>query len=102
MFKLNAKFGADLLLYLFSHFEWEGHTVHMLTQWHVPFPLTSTVKSLLLTHVNSSPLSLAARLHQCGKTVLIILTMVGLFPDRPHILFINLLTLKNILLKFLG
>ena len=32
MFKLNAKFDADLLLYLLSHFECDGHTVHMLTQ----------------------------------------------------------------------
>ena len=28
-------------------------------------PLTSTVKSSLFTHAHSSPLSLAARLHQC-------------------------------------
>ena len=31
MFKLNAKFGADSLLYSLSHFECNGHTVHMLT-----------------------------------------------------------------------
>ena len=37
MFKLNAKFDADLLLYLLSHFECDSHTIHMLTQWHVPF-----------------------------------------------------------------
>ena len=36
MFKLNAKFDADSLLYLLSHFECNGHTVHMLTQWHPP------------------------------------------------------------------
>ena len=30
-----------------------------------PPPLTSTVKSSLFTHAHSSPLSLAARLHQC-------------------------------------
>ena len=30
-----------------------------------PPPLTSTVKSSLFTHVHSSPLSSAARLHQC-------------------------------------
>ena len=33
MFKLNAKCDADSLLYLLSHFECNGHTVHMLTQW---------------------------------------------------------------------
>ena len=51
MFKLYTKFGADSLLYLLSHFEWNGHTVHMLTQQHLPPPLTSTVKSSLFTHV---------------------------------------------------
>ena len=37
----------------------------MLTQWHLPPPLTGSVKSSLFTHAHSSPLSLAARLHQC-------------------------------------
>ena len=64
MFKLNAKFDADLLLYSLSHFECDGHTVHMLTQWYLLSPLTSTVKSSLFTHVHSSPLSLAARIHR--------------------------------------
>ena len=65
MFKLNAKFDADSLLYFLSHFECSGHTVHMLTQGHPPHPLISTVKSSLFTHARSSPLSLAARLHRC-------------------------------------
>ena len=63
---------------LLSHFEWDGHTVHMLTQQSLP--LTSTVKLSLFTHAHSSPLFLVARLHQC--CILIILTMAGLFPDR--------------------
>ena len=63
MSKLNTKVDADLLLYLLNHFECTGHTGHMLTQWHLPPPLTSTMKSLLLMHAHSSPLSLAARLH---------------------------------------
>ena len=63
MFKLNAKFDADSLLYSLSHFECDNHTVHMLTQWHLPPPLTITVRSSLFTHVHSSPLSAAARLH---------------------------------------
>ena len=62
MFKLNTKLDADSLLYSISYFECNGHTVHMLTQHHLPPPLTSTVKSSF-THVHSSPLSLAARLH---------------------------------------
>ena len=65
MFMLTTKSDADLSLYSLSHFECDGHTVHMLTQWHLLAPLTSTVKSSLFTHANSSPLSLAARLHQC-------------------------------------
>ena len=65
MFKLNAKFDADLLLYSLSHFECDSHTVHMLTQQHPLSPLTSTVKSSLFMHAHFSPLSLAARLHRC-------------------------------------
>ena len=65
MFKLNSKFDADSLLYALSHFEWDSHTVHMLTQWCLLAPLKSRVKSSLFTHVHSCPLSLAARLHRC-------------------------------------
>ena len=64
MFKLNAKFDGDSLLYLLSHFESDEHTVHTLTQWHLPPPLASEVKLSLFMHGHSSPLSLAARLHQ--------------------------------------
>ena len=87
MLKLNAIFDGDSLLYSLSHFECNSHTVHMLTQLCLPPPLISRVKSSLFTHVHSSPLSLAARLHWCQQTVLIILTMAGLFPDRPHIIW---------------
>ena len=62
---LTLNFDADSLLYLGSHFECNGHTVHMLTQQCLPPPLTSTVRSSLFTHVHSNPLSLAARLHRC-------------------------------------
>ena len=66
MFKFNEKFDPDSLLYLLSNFECDSHTVHMLTQWHLPPPsLTSTVKLSLFIHEHSSSLSLAARLHQC-------------------------------------
>ena len=61
--KLNANCDADSLLSLLSHFECDGHTVHMLTEGHLPPPLTSTVQSSLFTHVHSSPLTLAARLY---------------------------------------
>ena len=64
-FKLNAKFDAGSLLCSLSHFECDGHTVQILTQLHLPPPLTSTAKSSLFTHEHSSPLTLAARLHGC-------------------------------------
>ena len=54
MFRLNTKFDADSLLYSLSHLECNGHTVHMLTQWCLLPPLTSTVKSSLFIHVHSS------------------------------------------------
>ena len=47
-----------------SFWMWQPHR-HMLTQKHLPPPLTSTGKSSLFTHTHSSPLSLAARLHWC-------------------------------------
>ena len=60
MFKLNIKFDAYLLLYLLSHFECDGHSVHMLPQWRLQPPLTSTAESSSFTLVHSSPLSLAS------------------------------------------
>ena len=65
IFKLNSKLDAESLLYSLSHCECDGHTVHMLPQRRLPPPLISTMKSSLFTHAHSSPLSLAASLHQC-------------------------------------
>ena len=70
MGKLNAKFDAYLLLYWLSHFECTTHSytcllIHMLTQWCLLPPLTSTVKLSLFMHVHSCPFSLSARLHGC-------------------------------------
>ena len=45
-------------------------------------PRTSTVKSSLFTHAPSSPLSLAAGLQDVVQTILIVLTMDGLFPAQ--------------------
>ena len=53
------------LLYSLSYVECDGHTAHMLTQPHLLPPLTLTVMLSLFTHMHSSPLSLAARLHWC-------------------------------------
>ena len=63
LFKLNIKFNADLLLYSLNYFECDSHTVHELTQWYLLLPLAGTLKSSLLMHAHSSPLSLAARLY---------------------------------------
>ena len=84
MLKLNAKFDADLLLYLLGHFECDNHTVHMLTPRHLPPSLTSTVKSSLFTHVHPSPLSLTARLHWCHTNYSCFINMARLFLDRTH------------------
>ena len=65
VFKVKAKSDANSLLYLLSHFECNDHTIHMLTQWRLPPPLTNTVQLLLFTHVHSNPLSLAAKLYWC-------------------------------------
>ena len=62
MLQFNTKSDTRSLFYSLSHFEFYGHTIHMLTQWP---PLTSTVKSSLFMHAHSSPLSSAARLHRC-------------------------------------
>ena len=68
MLTLNATWCRFVAL-LAQSFECDGHTVHMLTQQHLPAPLTHTVKSSLFTHVHSSPLSLAARLHWCHANI---------------------------------
>ena len=59
MFKLNAKFDANLLLCSLSHFVCNDYTVHMLTQQHPLTPLTSTRanKWMLLLH-SSAPWAL--------------------------------------------
>ena len=82
---LTQKFDAETLLYSLSHFEWDSHTVHMLTQWHLLPPLTNTVKSSLFTHANSSPLSLAASLHRCRANHSFYINNGWTFSDRPHI-----------------
>ena len=62
MFKLNVKFVADSLLHSSVIF---NVTAPQYTCSLNGIPLTGTVKSSLFTHAHSSPLSLAARLHQC-------------------------------------
>ena len=90
-FRLNTKFDLDSLLYLLSHFECDGHMVYMLNQvtyclhwlvqWsrhcaHMCIPVHSP---WLLGYIDAM------------NTVLLILTMAGLFPDRPRISRFSLL-----------
>ena len=91
MLKLNTKFDADSLVYLLSHFECDGHTVHMpldgvycphwLVQWshHCSHMCISVHCPWLPGHINVT------------QTVLVILTMAGLLLDRPHTLLENIL-----------
>ena len=89
MFKLNTKSDADSLLYSLWHFECNGHTVQMLTPQSLLPPLTGTVKLSLFTHEYSSPLSLAAKFIDAGQTILVILTIAGLFPGSHICLMIS-------------
>ena len=82
MFKLNTKFNADSLLYPLSHFECDSHTVHMLTQQCLPPPLTSTMMSSCFTHAHSRPPPWLPGYIDVMQTILVILTMAGLFPGK--------------------
>ena len=83
--KLNTKFDAGSLLYSLSHFEYDGHTVHMLAQqcrlphWLVQWSHRCSCMRIL---VHSPWLPDYINVVQ---TILIILTMIGLFLERPHI-----------------
>ena len=101
MFKLNAKFDAYSLLYLLSHFECDGHTVHMLTQWRLPPPRSITMKLSLFMHVHSSLLSLAASLHECHANHSHYITNGWTFPGQSlwfsfFILFMWCIMLTNL------
>ena len=78
MFKLNAKLDADSLFYSLSHFELDGYTVHVLTQWCLPPPLTSTVKLSLFMHAIPVYSPWLADYMHVMQTILVILTMAGL------------------------
>ena len=85
MFKLHAKFDADLLFFSLNYFACDNHTVHMLTQQCLSPSLTSTVKSSLFTYAHSSHSPWLPGYIGVTQTVLVILTTAGLFTDRPLI-----------------
>ena len=78
MLKLNAKSDANPLLYSLSHFEYDGHTVHMLTQWRLPPSLTRTIESSLFLRRVHCPW-LQGYIDDV-QTIFIILIMAGFFP----------------------
>ena len=93
---------ADSLLYSLCHFECNSHTAHMLTQWCLPPPLTSTVKLSLFMHAHSSPLSLAARLHWCGtnaskmvENLLKVIHILEGLQQAEHLRMLNLYGLQS-------
>ena len=87
MFKLNAKFDAVSLLYLLSHFECKAtqytcslngiYCFHWLIQWshHCSCMCIPAHPPWMPGYIDVM------------KTILIILTMAGLFPDKPRIGF---------------
>ena len=84
MFKLNAKSDTDSLLYLLSHCECDGHTVHSCTlngiyysQWLVQW---SYHCSFMPIPVHSPWLPGYINVMQ---TFLVTCTMAELFPDTP-------------------
>ena len=83
MFKLNTKCDADSLLYSVVLNAMATYThAHSTVS---TAPLTSTVMSSFFTHAHASPPSLLPGYVDVAQTVLIMLTMVDLFLDRPHI-----------------
>ena len=82
MFKLNAKFDADSLLYLLTHFECNSHTVHRLTQqvYH-PHWLVQWSHHCSPTYIPVYTPWLPIYI-KVAQTVLVILTMVVLFRGR--------------------
>ena len=82
MFKLNAKFDADSLLY------WLSHSYATSTQYtcsltgHLPPPLTSTVKSSLFMHACSTPLLWLPDYIDVVQTILVLLIVAGFFSGQ--------------------
>ena len=87
MFKLNAKFDTDSLLCSLSHFDCNGHTVHMLTQLRLLPPLTSTVKSSLFMHAHPQYLLLGSQVTSVScKPFSFYEQWLDVFLDRSHIM----------------
>ena len=83
--KLKVKFDPDSLLYLLSHFECDGHTVHTLTQWHLP-PHWLLQWSHHCSHMCIPDCSSwLPRYSNVVQIIFIILTMAGLFMNNSEV-----------------
>ena len=82
MFKFNAEFYADSSLYSLSHFECEGHTVHMLTESHLQPPCWLVQWS---RHCSCMCIPSTHHRYQVTTFFIIFIIMTGLFLDRPCI-----------------
>ena len=67
--------------------QWPNSTT--LAQWGLLPPLTSTVMSSFTMHIPVHSPWLPGYV-DVGQTVLVVLTMVGLFLDRPYMLYIKM------------
>ena len=76
-----------LFLFSLSHFECDSHTVHMLTQWHLPPPLTDRHEQWshhcscmgIPVHTPWLPCYISVM-----QTDLVLLTVAGVTPDSPR------------------
>ena len=85
MLKLDAKFDADSLLYSFSHFECDDHTVHVLTKRRLTVALLVQQRQHC-THMCITGHSIwLPNYIDVAQTVFLILIMAGSFPDSPRI-----------------
>ena len=110
--KIVSAEGCSNLTQNLMHIHCSTHSVilnEMATQYtcslnHIYHSTDQCIKSSLFMHVHSSPLSSAARYISVMQSILIMLTMAGLFPDRtppppPHRHILAFLYLKVFILK---
>ena len=102
MFKLNAKFDADSLLYSLNHFQCDVHTAHMHTVRCLPPPLTNTVKLSVFNMCIPVHSPWPPGYVDVTQIILVLLKVAGLFPVRPHIhvciydyVYVNILIYMN-------
>ena len=78
-----TQFDADSLLYSLSHFECDGHIGHMVSQQCLPPTLIQWSRHCSHVHILAHSPWLSGYI-DVVQTLLIILTMAGLFLNRPR------------------